>query len=356
MWSPASYQLCALTAQPPEILHGHNLHGLYGYFDLGALPLLARQLPVVLTLHDAWLVSGHCAHSLGCERWRTGCGRCPDLTLHPPLLRDGTARNWLCKAAIFARCQLYVATPSRGLMEQVERSLLAPALAGTRVIPNGVDTATFCPADPRAARRELNLRDDADIVLFAANGIRRNPWKDYRTLWAVLERLGARRQKPLLLLALGETAPAQRQGNAELRFLPFEADARVVARYFQAADVYLHCTRADTFPTTVLEALACGTPVVAAGVGGIPEQILEGQTGCLTAARDAEGMAAHVERLLSDRRLRDSMSRAARSCAEQRFGRDRMVRDYLDWYAEILASRRLRPAANEGQGKCASRL
>jgi glycosyltransferase involved in cell wall biosynthesis len=82
-----------------------------------------------------------------------------------------------------------------------------------------------------------------------------------------------RSQRPLVFVALGEDAPAERIGAAEIRFVPYQKDPAVVARYYQAADIYIHSARADTFPNTVLEALACGTPVVATAVGGIPEQV-----------------------------------------------------------------------------------
>src|ERR671918_1684959 len=82
-----------------------------------------------------------------------------------------------------------------------------------------------------------------------------------------------RSQRQLIFVALGEDAPAERIGAAEVRFVPYQKDAALVARYYQAADIYIHSARADTFPNTVLEALACGTPVVATAVGGISEQV-----------------------------------------------------------------------------------
>lgn len=80
-----------------DILHLHNLHG--GYFDLRQLPRLSQTLPTFITLHDTWLLSGHCAYSNGCQRWQIGCGHCPDLTLYPATPRDATAQNWQRKAA-----------------------------------------------------------------------------------------------------------------------------------------------------------------------------------------------------------------------------------------------------------------
>ncbi len=106
---PGTAHILDLIPKRPDLLQLHNLHG--GYFDLRELPVLSRQVPVVLTLHDAWLLSGHCAHSFDCERWKIGCGSCPDLTIPPPIRRDGSAFNWLRKREIFLKSQVYVASP-----------------------------------------------------------------------------------------------------------------------------------------------------------------------------------------------------------------------------------------------------
>ncbi|HQD27582.1 MAG TPA: glycosyltransferase, partial [Methanoculleus thermophilus] len=181
---PETLNLLKLTPEPPDILHCHNLHG--GYFDLRALPYLSHQVPTMLTLHDAWLLSGHCAHSFDCERWKTGCGNCPDLTIYPAIRRDATAYNWQRKAEIYEQSRLYVVTPCRWLMDKVDQSILKPGIVASRVIPNGVDQKVFHPADRTEARRELGLPPNAKILLFAANGIRRNIWKDYKTLQSAL--------------------------------------------------------------------------------------------------------------------------------------------------------------------------
>ncbi len=269
---PGTWRLLDVAGRRPDVIHAHNLHACY--FDLRALPWLSEQVPLIVTLHDAWLLTGHCAHSLDCGRWQAGCGRCPGLTLYPAVRRDATARNWQRKRDIFARCRLHVATPCRWLMDLVDQSMLAPAIADARIIPYGVDLSVFHPGDAGAAREALNIPHDAHVLLFVASGLRANPWKDYRTLHAALGMLGERRhRRPLLLLALGESAPPEHIGSATVRYVPFESDPRRVAAYYQAADVYVHAARADTFPNTILEALACGLPVVATAVGGIPEQI-----------------------------------------------------------------------------------
>ena len=126
-----------------------------------------------------------------------------------------------------------------------------------------------------------------------------------------------------VFLALGETAPSEDFGTAKLQFIPYQENTRKVAEYYQAADVYVHAAKVDTFPNTVLEALACGTPVVATAVGGIPEQIngyrlpeergvaaelnifgANEATGILTPPGDAGAMSRAISRLLTDVNLR----------------------------------------------------
>ncbi|MES4784835.1 MAG: hypothetical protein C4294_02335, partial [Nitrospiraceae bacterium] len=166
---PGTWRLLEITPQRPDIVHCHNLHG--GYFDLRAISWLSHQVPLILTLHDAWLLSGHCSHSFGCERWKTGCGHCSDLTIYPAIRRDATAYNWQRKKDIYARSRLYVATPCRWLLEKVTESILAPAICESRVIPNGVDLSIFRPVDKQAVRAMLGIQPDAKVVLCAGVSI-----------------------------------------------------------------------------------------------------------------------------------------------------------------------------------------
>lgn len=350
---PATHRMLDALPQDPDIVHLHNLHG--GYFDLRALTGLSRRHAVVMTLHDAWLLSGHCAHSLGCERWRTGCGACPDLDIYPAVSRDATARNWQRKQAIFRDSRLHVATPSHWLATRVQASMLAPAVAELRVIPNGVELDTFAPVDQATARSALGLSATGFLLLFVGSGLATNPFKDFTTARQAAVRAAELLEQDVTLLALGGAGADAREGRVSIRHVPFEHDATRLARYYQACDVYVHAARADTFPGTVLEALACGKPIVATAVGGIPEQVsslaagtgagawpatdAREATGILVAAGDAESMARAVSRLLGDAPLRSRLGDNAARDAKRRFDVRDQAGAYLQWYRTILGRR-----------------
>jgi glycosyltransferase involved in cell wall biosynthesis len=300
---PASGRVLELAPCPPDVVHLHNLHG--GYFDLRVLPALAGRARLVATLHDAWLMTGHCAHPLDSDGWLRGCGNCPHLDTYPSLLRDATAFNLARKRSIYAKLELTVVTPSRWLMDMVERSVLAPAATRRVVIPNGVDLDVFKPEDRGEAPA-------VPLIVFAAQGGRANEFKDFATLEAAVKHL----ERPVELVALGDPPVPQAE----------------VADWLRKADLYVHPSRADTFPSGVLEALACGTPVVASRVGGIPEQ-LAADTGVLVEPGDPSALASAIDSLLADPERRARMGRAAAADARQRFSLERQIAAYLDLYS-----------------------
>lgn len=330
---PGTWSLLKQVPSKPSILHLHNLHG--GYFDLRALSALSSEVPVVLTLHDAWLLGGNCAHSFECQRWKTGCGECPDISIYPGLKVDSTNLNWLRRKSIFERSRLYIATPCQWLLDKVSESVLATSMLEGRVIYNGVDTSVFYPGNKNQARIDLGLPVGEKILLFVANGVKNNPFKDYPTLRKAIEFLGNQTQAPLHFIALGEKGIKEQVGGATIHYIPRTMDSNLVAKYYRSSDVYIHAAKAETFPNTILEAMACGLPVVASSVGGVPEQIDDGVTGLLVPAQNAERMAHAANLLLNDSILRERMGKAAILKVQDRFTLKHQVDQYLTWYDQI---------------------
>jgi len=334
---PATRHLLQLTPRRPDILHLHNLHGNYSFFDLRALPNLSNQVPTFVTLHDEWTMAGHCAYAINCERWRTGCGHCPDLSIYPSVKRDSTAYNWKRKRDIYENSRLYIATPSRWLMDRAVSSMLNRGMVEGRVIHNGVDLSLFRPMEKRGLRRKLGLDEDAWIGLFVGYGTKSNRFKDYTTIkdaFLKFSRVSSGGQK--VLLCIGERGEDEHWESLTIRFVEFQTSMEILAMYYNASNVYLHAAKSENFPVVMLEALACGIPVVATAVGGIPEQIQEGVTGFLIPSGDSDVMARRLFWLHTNEKARQEMGNNAAKDARARFGIEHMVAGYLDWYHDIL--------------------
>ena len=150
---------------------------------------------------------------------------------------------------------------------------------------------------------------------------------------------------PIDVVALGEADDSVRSlGRVTLRGVRC-VPAETLRLWLNAADAYVHSARADTFPTSVLEALACGAPVVASSVGGIPEQVRAlgddpDPTGVLVAPGDPTALALALDRVMGDAALRRRLGENAAADAQRRFSLDEQVAAYLEFYEELLESRR----------------
>jgi glycosyltransferase involved in cell wall biosynthesis len=230
------------------------------------------------------------------------------------------------------------------MMQKVRESMLGPHVQETRVVPTGIDLAIFSPGDKERSRIQLDIPLDAKVLLFVAYAVRRNYWKDFQMLASAFRRVRERVGQKLLLVGLGDQTPSAGEQDADVRLVPHQKNAVEVAKYYQAADVYVHAAIVDTFPRSVIEALACGTPVIGTRVGGIPEQIRDldetGQvapTGVLVPPADAEALAHAIERLLTNEPLRQQLSRNAAADARDRFDLQTQVDCYLRWYETLVS-------------------
>jgi glycosyltransferase involved in cell wall biosynthesis len=332
---PGSRLILGLTPSKPELVHLHNLHD--HYFDLRYLSQLSTKIPTFLTLHDEWLLTGHCAASLGCYRWKTGCGHCPDLTIYPAILRDGTRYNWRRKKHIYENSRLYVAAPSEWLMEKARLSILSEAMVESRIIPNGVDQTIFQPGDKVLARVELGLESSAKVVLIQISpDYLINSFKDFETIMESVNLILKNLENDISIVVVGSDEVAGEFHSTRVKTFGYIHSQAELAQFYQAADVYLHAAHSDNFPTVILEALSCGTPVVATAVGGIPEQVRHGQNGFLVKRKDSADMASKTLAILEDPILQKRLSANALSSARPYFSLERMVDKYESWYSEVI--------------------
>ena len=324
-----------------EAIQVYNTHG--GYLSHRILPALARRAPLVWRLSDMWAVTGHCAYAGPCERWRTGCGACPDLATHPSLPLDTTRFLWRMKQRIYARARPTIVAPSRWL-EGIARA--SPLFAGLSIrrIPNGVDRTVFRAVPSAAAREVLGLPPDRPIVLFSAQVLDDNTRKGSADAIAACRALAGRAEFDLALVGIGGESWRSRVPQ-RVHTLGYIREDRLLAAAYAAADVTVAPSTVENLSNSILESLACGTPVVATDSGGIREAVRHGETGWVVAAHRPEALAEGIAALLGDDALRRRLGEAGMALIDAEFSAAREVSEFAALYAALAAARRTAAAA-----------
>jgi glycosyltransferase involved in cell wall biosynthesis len=314
-----------------DIVQLYNTHG--NYFSHTVLPLISRRIPIVWRLSDMWAMTGHCAYSFDCERWRTGCGACPILSDPPELYRDTTATLWKIKRWVYSRSALTIVAPSKWIAQLAAESPLLGRSA-IHVIPNGLDTTVFVPVPKEEARRSLQIGEDEKIVLFSAESLT-DRRKGGAHLQAAISRL-AETEKTITVLMTGANAN-QINFPASVRTIVTGRidDDRELARIYSAADVFVLPTLAENLPNGVLESMACGTPAITFDVGGCREAVRHLETGYLAKYADSEDLAHGLGLLLNDRVLRKRMSMRSREVAISEYGIELQAKRFLSLYQDL---------------------
>lgn len=321
-----------------DVLHLHWIN--QGFLSLPNIHRLATLgKPVVWTLHDMWAFTGGCHYSGDCTRYEASCGQCPYLRRPGPA--DLSNRVWQRKKALFPENIQFV-TCSQWLGDVAARSGLLKN-SPVRAIPNPIDTTQFQPApdaERAAFRQELGVSPTAFLVLFAAMKIGEER-KGFKYLLEALQMVRqANQQLPIEILVLGKSNPE------ELAALPYPVhalglihDTSQLARAYGVADLFVIPSLEDNLPNTVMEALACGTPVAGFATGGIPEMVGHLQEGYIAPQHDSAELARGIARMAQETAATPGKMRsAARHKVEQHYANPVVATRYLDLYRELLAA------------------
>ena len=250
----------------PDIVHLHEPHAYFldqkTFFDY----LAENKIPLVFTMHCEMAFTGKCGHPLQCENWRTGCGNCPNLRDYPKaLFFDATAQMLEKKLKYLRKQNMILVSPSKWQADRAAASMLRiPA----RVIKNGIDTKNVFYSRPYDQLLKKHGIRGEKIVLAVAPGLM-SQHKGGQLVLSLAQRLEAQNIKFILIgltqEELGNTFPDNviALGRTE--------NQTELAEYYSMADCFVICSDMENLPTTCLEAICCGTPVVGFDVGGTVE-------------------------------------------------------------------------------------
>ncbi len=312
----------------PDIIHLHDILGQFLNLDILFAYLKKSNKPVVWTFHDCWAITGRCIYfdAIGCNRWKTGCGNCPQIKYAPGTwFFDLSAWNFKRKKKLFTSLNnLTIVTPSKWLKDLVYESFLGSY--NTIVINNGINLDIFKPTTGDFYQKIRNL--NKKIVLGVASS-----WSPRKGLDVFLQ-MDKELPDDFSIVLVG--IDASRLPNTK-RITPIKLtkNPQELAEIYSAATVFANPTTEDNFPTVNLESLACGTPIVTYQTGGSPESIDE-NTGLVVEKNNvAQFISAVIEVANNDKDFYQS------NCLKrsQNYDMNAKFNEYVNLYEQIYASK-----------------
>ena len=308
----------------PDIIHIHNIHGYFINYEILFEYLATAGKPIVWTLHDCWPFTGHCAYfdMVNCDGWKSGCVNCRHKNVYPAAnIFCNSKDNFIRKKAAFTSVKDMTFVPvSNWLLNFLSESFLSNYPRMT--IHNGIDTNVFIPTN-------LKQKNEGrfSIIGIASVWAERKGLKDFVKLKEMLPQ-----EYDITLIGLNkeqiETLPSGIKGIARTNSLT------ELIEYYSNADVYVNPTYEDNFPTTNIEALACGTPVITYKTGGSIEAIDE-NTGRIVEQGDIESLAKFIVEICNDEN-KENTRKACRERAVTLYNKDDKFMEYMNLYNTLI--------------------
>ena len=314
----------------PDVIHIHNIHGYFLNYKVLFDHLSRADIPVVWTVHDCWLYTGHCYHyaSAGCEKWKTQCEHCPQKLAFPTsILLDRSRQNFNDKKTAFTSLKnLTIVTVSEWMKGEMSHSFLKDCRY--EVIHNGIDLNIFdVQPDDKAVRAKYDLGDKKIILGLASIWSKEKGWDDFVKMSEMLK-------EDEVIVMVGVSEEQQKRLPKDIVAIRRTENVRQLAELYSAATAFVNPTWQDNYPTVNLEAIACGTPVVTYRTGGSIEVITE-ETGKIVEQGDVAGLLKAVREIAEKGKVQYTAKCRAHALAN--FRKEDRYADYLKLYESLTA-------------------
>lgn len=313
----------------PDVIHLHHLHGYFINIEILFNFLKQVKIPVVWTFHDCWAFTGHCTYFeyVNCEKWKIECFNCPQLNTYPKtLFVDRSKKNFLLKSQIFNGVENLTIVPvSNWLGNIVKESFLKKY--PIKVIQNGVDTITFSPKlDSSEIKKRFNIYKDFIILGVASTWEPRKGLEYFHSLNNLIDN-----KSVIILVGLSK----KQIKNLPNSIIGIERTENIndLASLYSAADVFVNPTLEDTFPTTNLEALSCGTPVITFKTGGSVESVSE-ETGLVVTKGNVDELNFAIN--IVKRNTKSFYTENCRKRAIKLYDKKARFLEYIELYDQVI--------------------
>jgi glycosyltransferase involved in cell wall biosynthesis len=326
-WLPSHAVIKKINDFNPDIVHLHWINK--GFVNLRSL--VGIRKPVIWTLHDMWAFTGGCHYAYDCDRFITGCGLCP-------ILRSGKEKDmsrhlYNRKKEIYQLIpSLTIVTPSHWLTGLAKKS----GIFGSHpviTVPNAINVNIYRNTNRNLAKKSLGLPEHKKLILFNAMNATSDERKGYKYLISALKSMNMSDVEVVIVGAdrLSGTEPS----GLKVHLLGFVKDTKTMVDSYNACDVFVLPSLQDNLPNTVMESLACGTPVVAFNTGGIPDMIDHKINGYLAEYKSVDDLANGIKWCLYEADAR-ALSDHARQKVLMEFAEEIVIQKHVNLYREML--------------------
>ena len=330
-WIPERI-LSKVAKTKPDIVHLFWVNG--GFLRVESIGKF--NAPIVWTLHDMWPFTGGCHYDEGCGKFEKSCGDCPILDSRRE--EDLSRRIWARKHGAWKDAPITVVATSRWLADMARSSTLFQNKR-IEVIPNGIDEDRYKPADKQAARAAYSLPQDKRLILFSAFSATSDKRKGNHFLEQALESMSrAGWDDRVELVVVGASHPPANSLNfgMKVHYMGHLHDEISQVLLYSAADVLVAPSMQENLSNTVMESLACGTPVVAFDIGGMPDMIDHQQSGYLAVPFDSIDLAKGIMWVIENEERRLILGQNARQAVLDRYTLVNVAGRYLRLYQSLL--------------------
>ncbi len=283
-----------IQKQDPDVIHLHNLHGYYLNANLLLDFLAEYNKPVVWTLHDCWILTGHCCHFLlaDCQKWQRQCGRCPQKKVYPSsYVFDNSAKNHKEKIQrILAIKKLHFVAISDWIKSLISQSPLK--CVPTTTIRNGVDLAVFKPmSDFPVEKYGIGAKK---VVLFVSSVWSKEKGFDF--IPKIANALGPEFDCVVVGASDAQIKSLSKYGVYAIKRTE---NTQELAKLYSYASVVANPTLQEGLSMVNIEAICCGTPVITFDSGGTRETIVNEKNGAVVACGDVSAMVEKIKEYAS---------------------------------------------------------
>ena len=314
-----------------DIIHLHLIHNYM--FNLNLLPLMSKLKPIVWTLHDPWIFSGHCIYHFDCDKWKDKCGDCQYLDTPFKMEKDNTAFNFEIKRDIIERSDISFIVASKWSYNKVKESSICKNKK-IYLIPYSINQNIFKPRDIVEAKKELNIDIDSFVIMFRSD---KSEFKGLDIIKKSLEKIKSKSKITLITVAQ-KSLLEQFKDKYKIIEYNWIKDDYLLAKLYQACDIFLMPSKQEAFGMMAIEAMSCGKTVLALEGTALPDVINSPECGI---ACKEEEYTEKLQYLIDNPNELIERGKKSLDFAKENYNKDVYVERIIEVYKEVMSNHKI---------------